>query len=314
MHKHGVSSFVAAVALLTFPPLAGSASLTVELPRSTALVSGPCTTSATTPCRDEELAPLASFAQVGASSAEASLPSGVIRIDARTQGIGPAEMQFDADGRLEFWLRNTSGNVILFAPGFLRFDVDATLQRSLGVGPILANETGLIARFGYTRVDNGIPTNESGSSSFSYYKVESNFAALETFVMTPSAVGGATLAVNTADAGTIDVGFASGAFTLLPNSYLDVKVDLDIVASATGIGSTSIVDASQTATLSLSLPAGVSLDTGGAPWVWATPVPEPSPLVLFLTAGGLLFVSRRYWGRDESRRQSTKVTARTVDA
>jgi hypothetical protein len=297
MHSHSASSVLAAAALLAFPPMADSASLTAELPRSRALVAGPCTTNATTPCRSEEFAPLMSFAQVGASSAAANLPGGFIKIDARTQGIGPTEMQFDANGRLEFWLRNTSSNVIVFAPGFLRFDVDATLQRSLGVGSILANETGLIARFGYTRADNGIPTNESGSSSFSYYKVESNFAQLERFVITPFADGGATVNVNSADAGTIDISFESGAVTLPPNSYLDVKFDLDIVASATGIGSTSIVDASQTASLSLTLPAGTSLDTGGAPWAWVTPVPEPSPLVLFAT-GGLLFMGRRYcWPR-----------------
>jgi hypothetical protein len=297
MYSHSPSSVLTAAALLTFSPMANSASLTAELPRSTVLVSGPCTTSATTPCRSEDFDPLMSFAQVGASSAAASLTDGFIKIDARTQGNGPTEMQFDADGRLEFWLRNTSRNVIVFAPGFLRFDVDATLQRSLGAGSILANETGLIARFGYTRVDSGMPTNESGSSSFSYYKVESNFAQLERFVITLFADGGATVTVNMADAGTIDISFESGAVTLLPNSYLDVKFDLDIIASATGIGSTSIVDASQTASLSLTLPAGTTLDTGGAPWAWVTPVPEPSPLVLFAT-GGLLFMWRKYcWPR-----------------
>lgn len=110
--------------------------------------------------------------------------------------------------------------------------------------------------------------------------------------------GGANVMVNSADASGIDFDFVMPSFMLNPGDTWSLSGALSVTTAATGFRNQSTIDAFNTAQLSLTLPAGISLNDfafGGAnPYVptWVTTsgaVPEPPALAVWCL--GMAFVA-----------------------
>ncbi len=101
-----------------------------------------------------------------------------------------------------------------------------------------------------------------------------------------SGAGGGMAGIVTATPGSFEAGLSLPGFTLAPGQVLRVLFSLQIGASGDG-GWGALVDATNSAQLSMQVPLGVSV-VSPQPLAWISAVPEPGRAALLLA--GLVFV------------------------
>ncbi len=200
----------------------------------------------------------------GSSAATADLPSAHFKVASDWTGavVSATAQQARALARIEF--RNDHGFGIVFAAGAIHADLSGSFGWSPGAG------TAGISNQLYGRLVVRAPGIAGGTSNtvLSYDQNQESFDVTQ--AATP---GSASVVVHGVSAGAISATLNTAAFTLAPGEVLQLSFEFEAQSWGTN-GWSAFVDASNSAQLSMQLPAGVTLVS---PQVlsWVSVVPEP---------------------------------------
>lgn len=223
--------------------------------------------------------PLFASNTIGTAFAEANLVAGTLR--ASVDAIPDPLL---ARASLQVFFQNAGAMPITFPAGAFSAHVDADLaggpgdflklfQASLSLNPLAFSAAGV----------------------FYAHQVQSPLPIIFDVLPVDVTVGSHTI-INTGTASALDVDFELAGFTLDPGGSFLMLAAIDAQATAPA-GSSALVDAASTFSVSLVLPEGVTFSSPvPLSWVTAavTPVPEPETWALMLAGlTGLGFVSRR---------------------
>ncbi len=211
----------------------------------------------------------------GALYTSADLAGGVFRASAEALGGLPAfplGVQQQASASFRMSLQNTGPGAIVLPAGWLRADVDAVFGRTFGgAGQGIATH-----QFTSTLGGSGAGLPATGGAARLTYQVAVGPRVPPTEDLITTATAGFVTTVNSAGLGGVDGSLSFAALTLAPGSGLQVNFNLQVLAAApSGAGWLALTDASNSAVLSMQLPAGVTLSSP-VPLPWVTVVPEPA--------------------------------------
>lgn len=184
-----------------------------------------------------------------------------------------------ASTSFEILLRNTSTLDISLGAGALRASLDASFMQSLGVDSRGSAVNSYVASL------SGFGAGVNGAASASYYFEN---AVRPGWPVAYDAFGGSPGFASTGSAGPggLMATLSLPGFTLQPGDFMRVRLDVRAYAAVVNPGAapgwSADTDASNSAYLSLRLPAGVAFESP-LPLAWVSSVPEPAPLVLWAT-------------------------------
>lgn len=219
--------------------------------------------------------------------------SGTVDLGAGTlvlhsDSLGFANTRSDASLATLVFTNNT-GNSIILPAGAVSLHISGSYALDPCSGCGVTNNNATVVVGGgqlLVRVHHGLTFldhNAIAQHGLSRLWDASGGVASETNSFTPFSVGGASVVVTSATFGELVVDLATGPIVLDPGDRMSVLI-AGIVANSNGGVATFTTMA---ASLSLTLPAGVTLtDDAGVPLAWIT-VPEPSAALLLGVVGAL---------------------------
>ena len=182
-----------------------------------------------------------------------------------------------------FTFRHDGGGPITLPPGDIKVDVSATFSHVVG-----AVDSGFWAHQFQAGLASVLQTGQAGiTSDFSQ-----SAGAPPSGGASAISEQGFVSVIHHAGIGGLAGTLTFPLVTLMPGELLNIYVALDAFALAAGSGWSAVTDASNTALLTMRLPAEVTLQSS-IPLPWVTVVPEPT--TAWLLVAGVAAVVLRTW-------------------
>ncbi len=171
-------------------------------------------------------------------------------------------------------LQNTGLSSLPIGPISVLFDASLAQSLGAGVGGTANTVIGILSASVGSTV-------QTAGATYQYFTVRDAGGPLrDGLTAAPSGAGGGAGSVLTATPSSFEAALGLPGFSLGPGEQLRILFSLQALANGSG-GWGALTDASQSAQLSLTVPAGTVVSSV-QPLDWITPVPEPAPAWLWL--------------------------------